>query len=190
MLLLFYSIFLLPTLAVVGYEFNASSPMPTSVMSRQANMSKPRLIIPHVTDYTDYFTLVIPIGMQMAIEGLAKVTPHLKDFELQVDLYESYCADSYFVDETMTFLEQEKKEEYLPVHIALGCPAVGQRMLGEIAHHYNITSLTTIDVVTESYHDRRRFRNFHTLGESLETIHSALLAFMKEQGWTRVALLG
>ena len=170
-------------------EFNAGSPMPKRVMSRFANESKPRLVIPHVTEFANYFNVVIPLGLQMAIEGLSKVTPHLKDFEFEVELIESYCKDQPFIDESMALLELETRPDILPIHLAGGCPATGQRLVGELAHHYNFTAIAFLDVVTESFNNRNRFQNFFTLSESLHSIHEALLTFMQRQGWSRVALL-
>ena len=174
----------------LAFEFNASSPLPPFVLSRHANLSKPRLVIPHVTDYEGYFSLTIPLGMQMAIEGLSKVTPYLDKFELQVDMYDSFCSDPEIVTETLNILERQTSGDNLPVLIGSGCAAIGQELAGEIVHHYNYTTFAIMDSVTESFYDRSRFRSFYTIGESLDTMHSALISFMKEQGWKRVAVLG
>ena len=173
-----------------GYEYRADSPMPTKIMSRFANMSKPKLVIPHITEFDGFFGLVIPLGIQMAIERLANATPHLSKFELQVELRDSYCDDAAFIKESIAMMEGGWKRNLLPIHMAGGCPANGQRFVGESAHHFNFTAIAGLDVVTESFQDRNRYQNFFTLGESIRTITDALLSFMSSQGWKRIALIG
>ena len=172
------------------YEFNVSSPMPPFVMSRKANLTKPRLVITHATEYADFIGVAIPLGFQMAIEDLANVTPFLQNYEIQVNLYESYCSDDIVIKESMDIMRMEKATNNLPIHTILGCAAKSQKLVGEVAHHFNYTAIAVIDTVPQSYIERSRFRNFYTLGESVTTIQHSVLAFIQEQGWNRVALVG
>ena len=189
-LICFKIISLLIPCSIIGYDFQADSPLPTSIMSRFANRSKPRLVIPHVTEYAGYYTLVIPLGIQMAIEGLANFTPYLNRFELEVQLLESNCEDPVMISQSMALFECKKYPTTLPLHLGGGCPPIGQKLVGEIAHFYNFTAISAVDVVAESFHQRKRFRNFFTLAESTPEIHETLLDFIESQGWRRVAILG
>ena len=164
--------------------------MPPFIMSRTANLTKPRLVIPHVTEYDAYFGLVVPLGIQMAIERLAEVTPFLKNYEIQVNLYESYCADDIVIKESMEIMKNGKIGNNLPIHTILGCGGSSQQLVGEVAHHFNYTAIAVIDTVPKSYVERSRFRNFFTLGESLSTLQHSVLAFIANQGWKRIALVG
>ena len=188
--IIYISLLCFVSMIVAEYEFDEQTPLLASVMSRSANLSKPRLVIPHVTEYAGYFTLVIPIGMQMAIEGLSKMTKNLRNFEFQVDFYESYCSDEPMVNLTMALMESGINQHILPIHTSVGCPAIGSRFVGEVAHHYNFTAITTVDIVPESFDKRSRFQNFFTMGESVISIHEALITFMDKFKWKRIALLG
>ena len=126
----------------------------------------------------------------MAIERLANVTPNLSKFELQVEIRDSYCDDAAFIKESIELMEGRSIPNILPIHLAGGCPANGQRFVGESAHHFNFTAIAGLDVVTESFQQRNRFQNMFTLGESLRTISDALLNFVSRQGWQRIALIG
>ena len=171
-------------------DFNAKSPMPTSVMSRFANASKPRLVIPHVTEYAGYFTLAVPLGIQIAIERLANHTPHLSKFELQVDLYESNCNDKKMIDQSMALFEYKINKAILPIHTAGGCPPIGQLIVGEVARYYNFISLAVVDIEPQAYHESARYPNFFTMGESIAEIYQTLATFMQQQGWKRIAVVG
>ena len=174
----------------VAFEFNATSPLPSRIMSRFANTTKPILHLPHVTEYFGYATVLVPVTIQMAIENLANVTPHLEKFELSVEFYEGFCTDANVVMESIELMENGKNPEILPFHMTSGCSSGGQRVVGEIAHVYNFISIATLDAVTESFDDRSRFQNMFTLGESVTWIQEALSVFMKAQGWKRMAILG
>ena len=170
------------------YEFNATSPLPPVVMARGANMSKPRLLLHHPTEFEGMFGLVINLGIQMALEGVAKTAEHLKDFEIQVNLIETYCDDAVLVKESMKFFTTS--DEKLPILPTLGCTYHSERMIGETTQHYDVLSFAIIDALLESYSERERFHSFYTIGESTATVHAALVDFMHAQGWKRVAMIG
>ena len=184
---IFYSLTLLFVISL-GYDFNSTMPMPPVVMSRYANLSKPRLVIPFFVEYHRAAIMYIPLQTSLVIEKLAEATPYLKDFELEVNLYETYCEDSPAVNGYMAILEGAKRN--LPYIATYACAMKGQKLLAEVVNYYNYTATGLLDVVNDAIQNRQRYRNYFTLGATIVDMQNAMLKFMKLQNWSRVALFG
>lgn len=173
-----------------GYEYNSTTPMPSSILSRFANNTKARLIIPYFVEYQEASMGYVPLGSQLAIEKLSTFTPYLSNFELQVNFYETFCDDATAVNGFMAVLEA-KKINNLPYIATYACAKKGQELLAEVVNHYNFVATGLLDVVAKAVEDRStRFGNYFTLGATMDTMHHTLLKFMKLQNWSRVALFG
>ena len=180
---------LLPTLTVVGaFDYNAKTPMPSTIMSRFANLTKPRLVVPMLVEYEMASMSLVPLGIQLALEALPKRTPYLADYEIEVDLRETYCYDGPVVEETMKVLENGV--DNLPLISTFACAMRGQRLVAEAIGYYNYTATALLDIVNEAVQDRERYSNYFVMGATIDQIQTVLLEFMKAQGWSRVVLIG
>lgn len=176
------------TIVSMAYEYNASTPMPQFVTSRFANFSKPRLVIPMITVYLGYGMAAVPVGVELAINGVLQRSKYLKDFEIQVNFYDDHCHNAFSTKYAMDVFENGKLN--LPIIHSLGCAHTAQQVIADAAVNYNYVAISGLDIHNEALHNRKRFRNFFVLGEGIDQVNIALLEFIKRQNWTRVALLG
>ena len=187
-ILLCFSILFMVEAKNNSFEYNVTTPLPSSIMSRFANLSKPRLEIPYFIEYYDASMAYVPLGSQLAIEKLATATPYLQDFEIEVKFYDTYCNDLTLIGDLMNILEEGTTN--LPyVTTYGGCAMVGQELLAEVVNYYNYTATALLDVVNIAIQDRKRFRNYFILGATIDGMNSAMLRFIAAYGWTRVALI-
>ena len=179
-LLTFLSLF---AVAHAGFDFDPNTPMPPFVLSKHPNASKPRLEVPMIIEYANISMGLVPITVQYAIDRLKNATPHLQDFELQVNFQEGFCADGPTVLEASSIL-QSNTGKHLPIIYTSGCPIQAQSVIAEIVGFYNFTAITLVGA-----DPREELEQYFKLSVNHDIVMLSILKFFQTRNWTKFALV-
>ena len=170
-----------------------SSPMPNFVTATESTgvRNKTIRIITTITYDNDYF----PIGSlgteatRLALNKLALQPDWLPGYNVELEMIDDYCLDEGAIHPLIEKLRNSENEARFPIVLLSECEAKAELIPASFLKDFNFIGHSIYENTIKLSKRRHKLPNYLGLGQRADYYFFGLIAFCKEMGWSRVALV-